>query len=58
MKNNKIKQLMERGLSHKLLSTMNEGQINQLHKMMVGEQVKGSVMLKKGIDPSGLTFKN
>jgi hypothetical protein len=51
MKNNKIKQLMERGLSHKLLSTMNEGQINQLHKMMVGEQVKGSVMLKKGIDP-------
>jgi hypothetical protein len=40
MKNNKIKQLMERGLSHKLLSTMNEGQINQLHKMMVGEQVQ------------------
>jgi len=28
---------MERGLSHKLLSTMNEGQINQLHKMMVSE---------------------
>jgi hypothetical protein len=42
MKNNKIKQLMERGLSHKLLSTMNEGQINQLHKMMVGEQVNVS----------------
>jgi hypothetical protein len=55
MKNNKIKQLMERGLSHKLLSTMNEGQINQLHKMMVGEQVKGSVMLKKGIDPKEYT---
>ena len=33
----KIKQLMERGLSHKLLLTMNEGQINQLHKMMVSE---------------------
>jgi hypothetical protein len=57
MKNNKIKQLMERGLSHKLLSTMNEGQINQLHKMMVGEQVKGSVMLKKGIDPKEYTDK-
>jgi hypothetical protein len=28
---------MERGLSHKLLLTMNEGQINQLHKMMVSE---------------------
>jgi hypothetical protein len=42
MKNNKIKQLMERGLSHKLLLTMNEGQINQLHKMMVGEQVNVS----------------
>ena len=37
MKNKKIKQLMERGLSHKLLLTMNEGQINQLHKMMVSE---------------------
>jgi hypothetical protein len=48
---------MERGLSHKLLSTMNEGQINQLHKMMVGEQVKGSVMLKKGIDPKEYTDK-
>jgi len=57
MKNNKIKQLMERGLSHKLLLTMNEGQINQLHKMMVGEQVKGSVMLKKGIDPKEYTDK-
>jgi len=57
MKNNKIKQLMERGLSHKLLSTMNEGQINQLHKMMVGEQVKGSVMLKKGVDPKEYTDK-
>ncbi len=45
MKNNKIKQLMERGLSHKLLSTMNEGQINQLHKMMVGEQVKATTMV-------------
>jgi len=40
-----------------LLSTMNEGQINQLHKMMVGEQVKGSVMLKKGIDPKEYTDK-
>ena len=57
MKNNKIKQLMERGLSHKLLSTMNEGQINQLHKMMVGEQVKGSVILKKGVDPKPYTDK-
>ena len=37
MKNKKIKQLMEHGLSHKLLLTMNEGQINQLHKMMVSE---------------------
>jgi len=37
MKNKKIKQLMERGLSHKLLLTMNEGQINQLHKIMVSE---------------------
>jgi len=45
MKNNKIKQLMERGLSHKLLLTMNEGQINQLHKMMVGEQVKATTMV-------------
>jgi hypothetical protein len=36
---------------------MNEGQINQLHKMMVGEQVKGSVMLKKGIDPKEYTDK-
>ena len=54
MKNNKIKQLMERGLSHKLLLTMNEGQINQLHKMMVGEQVKGAVVVKKtaNLDPS------
>jgi hypothetical protein len=52
MKNNKIKQLMERGLSHKLLSTMNEGQINQLPKMMVGEQVKGAVVVKKGTDPT------
>jgi hypothetical protein len=57
MKNNKIKQLMERGLSHKLLSTMNEGQINQLHKMMVGEQDKGSVILKKGVDPKPYTDK-
>jgi len=57
MKNNKIKQLMERGLSHKLLLTMNEGQINQLHKMMVGEQVKGSVILKKGVDPKPYTDK-
>jgi len=55
MKNNKIKQLMERGLSHKLLLTMNEGQINQLHKMMVGEQDKGSVILKKGVDPKPYT---
>ena len=37
MKNKKIKQLMEVGLSHRLLSTMNEGQINQLHKMMISE---------------------
>ena len=37
MKNKKIKQLMEHGLSHKLLLSMNEGQINQLHKMMVSE---------------------
>jgi predicted transglutaminase-like cysteine proteinase len=51
MKTKKIKQLMERGLSHKLLLTMNEGQINQLHKMMVGEQVKGAVVVKKGTDP-------
>jgi hypothetical protein len=57
MKNNKIKQLMERGLSHKLLLTMNEGQINQLHKMMVGEQDKGSVILKKGVDPKPYTDK-
>jgi hypothetical protein len=57
MKNNKIEQLMERGLSHKLLLTMNEGQINQLHKMMVGEQEKGSVMLKKGDDPKPYTDK-
>jgi hypothetical protein len=57
MKNNKIKQLMERGLSHKLLLTMNEGQINQLYKMMVGEQVKGSVILKKGVDPKPYTDK-
>ena len=56
MKTKKIKQLMERGLSHKLLLTMNEGQINQLHKMMVGEQVKGSVMLKKGIDPKAVSL--
>ena len=52
MKTKKIKQLMERGLSHKLLLTMNEGQINQLHKMMVGEQVKGAVVVKKGTDPT------
>jgi hypothetical protein len=52
MKTKKIKQLMERGLSHKLLLTMNEGQINQLHKMMVGEQVKGVVVVKKGTDPT------
>jgi hypothetical protein len=57
MKNNKIKQLMERGLSHKLLSTMNEGQINQLHKMMVGEQVKGAVVVKKGTDLDPLEIK-
>jgi hypothetical protein len=57
MKNNKIKQLMERGLSHKLLLTMNEGQINQLHKMMVGEQDKGSVILKKGVDTKPYTDK-
>jgi hypothetical protein len=37
MKNKKIKQLMEVGLSHRLLSTMNESQINQLHKMMLSE---------------------
>ena len=48
---------MERGLSHKLLLTMNEGQINQLHKMMVGEQDKGSVILKKGVDPKPYTDK-
>jgi hypothetical protein len=54
MKTKKIKQLMERGLRHKLLLTMNEGQINQLHKMMVGEQVKGAVVVKKtaNLDPS------
>jgi hypothetical protein len=57
MKNNKIKQLMERGLSHKLLSTMNEGQINQLHKMMVGEQVKGAVVVKKDTDLDPLKIK-
>ena len=55
MKNNKIKQLMEHGLSHSLLSTMNEGQINQLHKMMVGEQSSATTTMVSKNDTNTIT---
>ena len=51
--NNKIQKLIESGLSEKTLKNLSEGQINQLYKRMVPEQVKGSVVLKKGTaDPN------
>ena len=37
--NNKIQQLIRVGLSKELLKNLSEGQINQLHKRMVSEQV-------------------
>jgi hypothetical protein len=54
---NKIQQLIRVGLSKELLKNLSEGQVNQLHRRMISEQVKGSVMLKKGIDPKEYTDK-
>jgi hypothetical protein len=48
---NKIQQLIRVGLSKELLKNLSEGQVNQLHRRMISEQDKGSVMLKKGVDP-------
>lgn len=45
---NKIQQLIRVGLSKELLNNLSEGQINQLHSRMISEQVKGSVVMKKG----------
>ena len=50
--NNKIQKLIESGLSEKTLKNLSEGQINQLYKRMVSEQVKGAVVMKKGTDPT------
>jgi hypothetical protein len=54
---NKIQQLIRVGLSKELLKNLSEGQVNQLHRRMISEQDKGSVMLKKGIDPKQYTDK-
>ena len=50
--NNKIQQLIRVGLSKELLKNLSEGQINQLHRRMISEQVKGAVVVKKGTDPT------
>ena len=50
--NNKIQKLIESGLSENTLKNLSEGQINRLYKRMVPEQVKGSVVMKKGTDPN------
>jgi hypothetical protein len=52
---NKIQQLIRVGLSKELLKNLSEGQVNQLHRRMISEQDKGSVMLKKGVDPKPYT---
>ena len=49
---NKIQQLIKAGLSKELLKNLSEGQVNQLHKRMISEQVKGSVVVKKDTDPT------
>ena len=52
---NKIQQLIRVGLSKELLKNLSEGQVNQLHRRMISEQDKGSVILKKGVDPKPYT---
>jgi hypothetical protein len=52
---NKIQQLIRVGLSKELLKNLSEGQVNQLHHRMISEQDKGTVMLKKGVDPKPYT---
>ena len=52
---NKIQQLIRVGLSKELLKNLSEGQVNQLHRRMISEQDKGTVMLKKGVDPKPYT---
>ena len=54
---NKIQQLIRVGLSKELLKNLSEGQVNQLHRRMISEQDKGTVMLKKGVDPKPYTDK-
>ena len=54
---NKIQQLVKVGLSKELLKNLSEGQVNQLHRRMISEQDKGTVMLKKGVDPKPYTDK-
>lgn len=54
---NKIQQLIRVGLSKELLKNLSEGQVNQLHHRMISEQDKGTVMLKKGVDPKPYTDK-
>jgi hypothetical protein len=49
---NKIQQLIKAGLSKELLKNLSEGQVSQLHKRMISEQVKGSVVVKKDTDPT------
>lgn len=49
---NKIQQLIKAGLSKELLKNLSEGQVNQLHNRMISEQSKGSVVVKKGTDPT------
>jgi len=49
---NKIQQLIKAGLSKELLKNLSEGQVSQLHKRMISEQSKGSVVVKKGTDPT------
>ena len=41
--NNKIQQLIKVGLSKELLKNLSEGQINQLHRRMISEQVNVSI---------------
>jgi hypothetical protein len=42
---NKIQQLIRVGLSKELLKNLSEGQVNQLHRRMISEQVKATTMV-------------
>ena len=48
--NNKIQQLIRVGLSKELLKNLSEGQINQLHRRMISEQVNVSITDKEMIN--------